>query len=159
MNKEFEHYIQLVESGEDSSEAFEPAEQPFHLIALLVKLPVVLPTSQSISLGWYYRLHAQLKYQLTRFVALVSFIHNHFGAIPATVFKCFQELAAFRSISRLTGRQRKRYGSIVASCDHMNFGGPSAPRLADRLRTVFFNAPVPSGWTFTAVESSDTWST
>jgi hypothetical protein len=30
---------------------------------------------------------------------------------------------------------------------------PSAARLADGLRSVFFNAPVPSGWTLTVVES------
>jgi hypothetical protein len=33
----------------------------------------------------------------------------------------------------------------------MNFGGPSAAGFADGLRTVFFNAPVPSGWTLTVV--------
>ena len=31
----------------------------------------------------------------------------------------------------------------------MNLGGPSTAGFADRLRTVFFNAPVPSGCTFT----------
>ena len=35
----------------------------------------------------------------------------------------------------------------------MNLGGPSAARLADGLRAVFFRAPVPSGWTLTAVLS------
>src|SRR5690554_5608566 len=159
MDKKFEYHIQLVEPGEDSSKSFEPAKQPLHLIALLVQLPIVFPRGQSILLGGHYRLHTQLKYQLTRFVALVGFIHNHFSTVPAAVFKRSQELAAFRSIAGLTGRQRKSYGLMGACRHHVNFGGPPASGLTDRLRTVFFNAPVPSGWTFTAVESRDTWST
>lgn len=156
MNEEFEHHIQLIEAGEDSAEAFESAKQLFHLIALLVQLPIVFSAGQSISLGWHHRFHAQLEDQLTRFIALVSLIHNDFGAVPATVFRRLQEFAAFRRIASLPWGQRKGYGSIVAGRNHVNFGGPAASRLADRLRTVFFNAPVPSGWTFTAVESRET---
>ena len=38
----------------------------------------------------------------------------------------------------------------------MNLGGPAAPGLADGLRSVFFNAPVPSGCTLTMVLSIET---
>jgi hypothetical protein len=38
----------------------------------------------------------------------------------------------------------------------MNLGVPSAARLADGLRAVFFSAPVPSGCTLMLVLSSDT---
>ena len=40
----------------------------------------------------------------------------------------------------------------------MNLGGPTAPGLADGLRSVFFNAPVPSGCTLTMVLSIETTS-
>ena len=38
----------------------------------------------------------------------------------------------------------------------MNLGGPAAPGLADGLRSVSFNAPVPSGCTLTMVLSIET---
>lgn len=38
----------------------------------------------------------------------------------------------------------------------MNPGVPSTAGLADGLRAAFYNAPVPSGWTLTLVESSET---
>ena len=38
----------------------------------------------------------------------------------------------------------------------MNLGGPAAPGLSDGLRSVFFNAPVPSGCTLTMVLSIET---
>src|SRR3954462_3111430 len=38
----------------------------------------------------------------------------------------------------------------------MNLCGPSAARLSDGLRAVFFRAPVPSGWTLTMVLSRET---
>ena len=38
----------------------------------------------------------------------------------------------------------------------MNLGGPTATGLADGLGSVFFNAPVPSGWTLTMVLSIET---
>jgi len=38
----------------------------------------------------------------------------------------------------LAGRQRKRYGRASIRGNHMNLGGPSAARLANGLRTVFF---------------------
>src|SRR5699024_2243598 len=117
MNKKFEHDIQLVESREDSAEALEPAKQPFYFIALLVQLPVVLPRSQPIDFRWYHRLHTQIKHQLTRFIALVGFVHNDLGAIPAAILERFQKLSSFRRIASLARRQRKRYGSMGACRD------------------------------------------
>jgi hypothetical protein len=35
--------VELFNSGEDAAEAFQPAEEPFHFIALLVEFAVVIP--------------------------------------------------------------------------------------------------------------------
>ena len=56
-----------------------------------------------------------------------------------------EQLAALRGVVRLAGREREGYRRASICGNHMNLGGPSAARFADRLRTVFFNAPVPSG--------------
>lgn len=155
MNEECEYHIQFVETGENPAKALESSKQPFHLVSLFVQLPVVFPWRHPIALGRHHRLHAQIKYQLTCFVAFIGLVHDDLRAFPAAVFQCFQKLAARRRVASLTRRQRKGYGSVVSCCNQVNFGSPSASRFADRLRTVFFNAPVPSGWTLTTVESSE----
>ena len=50
----------------------------------------------------------------------------------------------------------ERYGCSSIRGNHMNLGGPTASGLADGLGSVFFNAPVPSGWTLTVVLSIET---
>ena len=67
-----------------------------------------------------------------------------------------EQCAPGRCIVRLARRQGKRYGRSSIRGNHMNLGGPPASGFADGLGAVFFNAPVPSGCTFTMVLSSDT---
>src|SRR5260370_20630454 len=67
---------------------------------------------------------------------------SHPSSAPTPVF--LVELGVLLSLLK---RSRHSYGN------HMNLGVPSSARLADGLRSVFFNAPVPSGCTFTQVES------
>ena len=52
--------------------------------------------------------------------------------------------------------EREGHGRSSICGNHMNLGSPSAPRLSDRLWSVFFNAPVPSGCTLTMVLSIET---
>jgi hypothetical protein len=47
--------------------------------------------------------------------------------------------------------QGKCQGCSSIRGNQMNLGGPSAAGSADGLPAVFFNAPVPSGWTLTIV--------
>src|ERR1700761_2164512 len=54
----------------------------------------------------------------------------------------------------MAGRQGEGYGRSSIRGNQMNLGVPSAARLADGLRSVFFRAPVPSGCTLIEVESS-----
>ena len=60
-----------------------------------------------------------------------------------------------RRIVIIARRQRECYGRSSIRGNHMNLGVPSAAGLANGLRSVFFKAPVPSGWTFTDVESRE----
>ena len=67
-----------------------------------------------------------------------------------------QERTAFGGVVSLTRREREGdCGSSICG-NHMNLGVPSSSGLADRLWSVFFRAPVPSGWTLMLVLSSDT---
>ena len=75
--------------------------------------------------------------------------------VAGTVARAFSSSRPARH--RRPGRATaKGHGRPSIRGNHMNFGGPSAAGLADGLRSVFFNAPVPSGCTFTIVLSSDT---
>lgn len=48
VDKSFEHDIDFFKAGEDTSKAFEPAEQAFNFISPLVNLFVVLPRMSSV---------------------------------------------------------------------------------------------------------------
>jgi hypothetical protein len=56
-----EHHIELFESREDASKALLPTKQPLDLIAPLVHLAVVLPSSEAIALGRDDRNEVQIK--------------------------------------------------------------------------------------------------
>lgn len=82
--------------------------------------------------------------QLSRLISFVCLVHDH-----RTWLRCRSQLhqqpAAFRGIPGLSRRKRKYY-CVFGSCgNHMKFCCPAAARFADRLRSVFFKAPVPSG--------------
>src|ERR1700676_1328926 len=64
-----------------------------------------------------------------------------------------QQFTSFDRIGSLACGEREGYGRSSIRGNHMNLGGPSAARFSDGLGAVFFNAPVPSGGTFTMVES------
>src|SRR5271157_2563460 len=102
--------------------------------------------------GWNHRDETEVQSQLQSFVVLVSAVHDQMqGCWQGS--DAAQQLAAFDGVGGLLRRERKGYSRSRICGNHMNLGGPSAARLADGLRSVFFNAPVPSGCTLTVVES------
>ena len=147
--------IEFIEAGEGSTEALEPAEEPLDFIALAVDGFVVLPWLQAVALGRHYRNKAEIQGQLPGLVVLLGAVHNQMqrrGQRP----RARQQLMASLGVGGLTVRERKGYGRSSIRGNQMNLGGPSATGLADGLRSVFFNAPVPSGCTLTMVESRET---
>lgn len=117
---------------------------------------VIFPFPRAIALWRGGRNHLQHQSQLLGFVAFIGSIHNHMSPFPPTVFRGFQQFSSLRRITGLAGRKREVHGCFCVGCNHMNFCCPSCSRLTNRLWTVFFRAPVPSGWTLTAVLSSET---
>jgi len=77
IDKEHEYYVELIESRENSPIALEPAEKPFHLISLLIHLPIVFPRKDSVRLGWHHWSHAKIHDQLTSFIPLIGPIHDN----------------------------------------------------------------------------------
>jgi hypothetical protein len=149
--KRKEHAIEFLEAGEDATVTLEAAEETLDFIAFLVERPVIAPGLNAIGFGWDYGNHVQREHDLTGFVAFVSAIHDHrHTGEGAQIAKQF---STFGRIMGITWRERERYCGPSIRGNHMNLGSPSAARFADRLRSVFFNAPVPSGCTFTEVES------
>ena len=155
MNKRGEHDVELLEAGEDASESLQATEQPLYFIASPVDRLAVVPGGDSSRLGWHHGGEAQVKRQLPRLVTLVRPVHDQMHA-PIRAAQRSQQLAALGRVVRLARRQGKRYGRSSIRGNHMNLGGPAAAGLADRLRAVFFSAPVPSGCTLTTVLSSAT---
>ena len=155
MNKSDKHYIEFLEAREDAPEALEPAKQAFDFVTAAVHRAIVFPGVNAIALGRDHWHQAQFKRQLTRLIPFVGAVHQQIQrAVGRT--ESIQQCAAFGRIVCLAWRQCKRYGRSSIRGNHMNLGAPSSTRLADGLWAVFFNAPVPSGWTFTMVLSKDT---
>jgi len=147
--------IELVEPAENAAKSLESSEQSFDLVALSVDGTVVFPRRQTISLGRNNRDVTQIKCQLVGLVALISTIHQQVdGRIDRTEGK--QKLPALRRIVGVTGREGEAYGCSGICGNQMNFGGPPTSGFSDGLGAVFFNAPVPSGWTLMLVLSSET---
>src|SRR6516225_10002922 len=117
-----------------------------------IKFAIVIPGFAPVRFGRHHRNHIQFQHQLPSFVALVGPVHHqrHFHR-QRTEFQ--QQLPPHRSIVRFSRRQAENYCRSSVRGNQMNFGVPSSARLADGLRSVFFKAPVPSGCTFTEVES------
>ena len=90
--------------------------------------------------------------QLQGLVVLVAAVHNQVQR-PRQGPDAAQQFTAFDGVGGLPRREGKGYSRSSICGNHMNLGGPSAARFADGLGSVFFNAPVPSGWTLTVVES------
>ncbi len=67
-----------------------------------------------------------------------------------------QQSASFRGISRPSRKKRKYHRTFVRCGNHVKFCCPASVVPADRLRVVFFNAPVPAGCTLMTVPPRET---
>jgi len=138
------HDIQFVESREDAAETFEAAEQSFHFVSTFVHFPIIFPRFKAVTFRRNNGDEAKVERELSRLVTLVCLVHQQ---VQRSVSRpqAFEQLAPLRCITGLAGRERERYGCSSIRGNHMNLGSPSTSGLSDRLRSVFFNAPVPSG--------------
>src|SRR5271163_119790 len=145
--------VEFLESREDAAKAFQSAEEPLDLVALLIEGAVVLPRLDPVGLGRHHRNHAQVEHQLAGLVALVGAVHQQEELFRHRA-QLREQRPPLRRVVRVARREGEGYGRKSIRDNHINLGDPTAPGLADRLRPVFFNAPVPSGCTCTEVESS-----
>src|SRR5271170_363446 len=104
--------------------------------------------SRRLLLGGNDRDEAEIQRQLAGFVVFVGAVHDQMQRGRQRT-DAAQQLASLDGVGGLAGREREGYGRSSIRGNHMNLGCPSAPGLSDRLGSVFFNAPVPSGCTFT----------
>lgn len=56
--------VEFLEAREDTTEAFESAEETFDLVALLVNGMIVVPGMQAVGLRGNHRNRSQLEHQL-----------------------------------------------------------------------------------------------
>ena len=151
-----EQRIKFLEVGEDSSEALRSSELALDFVAPLVHLPVVFPRVVPGLERRNYGREAEVEGQLACRVALVGTIH-HQRRVGAPATKAVGELALFRRVvlclpggsartSRPSGHLWQPYEAWWSGCR----------RTCRSTEDRFSSAPVPSGWTLTAVPSSDT---
>ena len=144
MNKCDKHHVEFLKTRKDAPKALEPAKQALNFVTTSVHRTIIFPSVNSITFGRNYRHKAKLQRQLTRLIPLVGAIHQKVeGTVGRT--ESIEQLTAFRRVVRLAWRKGKGYSRSSIRGNHMNLGAPSSARLADGLRAVFFNAPVPSG--------------
>ena len=144
MDERREHHIEFVEAREDSPKALEPTKQPLNLVAAAIHELIIFPGAATSLEGWHDGCKPKSQDQLACVVPLIRSVHDHgdqgFGWIQGA-----QQPASFRGIMALAWGEREGDGCSSICGNHMNLGGPSSSGLSDGLRSVFFNAPVPSG--------------
>ena len=155
MEESEEHYVELVETGEDAAEPLQPPEKPLDLVAAAIERAIEFPRLQTVSTGRNDGNPSEVQRQLTCLVVLVGAVHQQrqwFGQRP----QAGKKVAAVRGVMGLAGGEGESYCRSSICGNQMNLGAPSSTRLADGLRAVFFSAPVPSGCTLTMVLSKPT---
>ena len=134
----------------------EPTEQPLDFVAATVQQAVVFPRLQAGPTRRNDRNPSKIQRQLTGLIVLIGAVHQQrerLGQRPQSG----QQIAALGSVVHLAGRERERYRRSSIRGNQMNLGAPSAVAIGQSLGDL--NAPVPSGCTFTMVESIETAST
>jgi len=139
-------------SGKDPPPSFQTSEQALNTVSLFVALFVMLPRLSALRIGWHHGYQALRMGQLPCGIAFAGAVHQQRNP-PVVLSHGCNQLSALGRITGLTWRQTPGDDVACICGNHMNFCTPSAPAASDALRAVFFSAPVPSGCTFTMVES------
>ena len=144
--------IKFIIACKNTAKSFETAKEPLDLITLFVQLFIIVPRIFAVAFWRNDRYIAEFLRQSPCLVSFIGPVHQKINRMVSRT-ELPQKGAPFRSIAAVSCGQRKYYPIPVRCGDHMKLGVPSAPRLSDGLRAVFFKAPVPSGCTLIQVES------
>ena len=144
-----ENNIQLIVARSNATKPFNPAEKTLDLVPSLVKPCIIPPGFLRVALGRNDRLQPAFFRKTTCCHPTIGFIHQQFASGGQQLPQHLYQLAAFRAIMGIAGREMKNQRTVGTRGNQMNLGGPSSPGLSDRLRSPFFKAPVPSGCTLT----------
>src|ERR1039457_7201741 len=109
---------------------FSLRKQALEFVASTVHSLVILPRLETLRAGWNHWKEAEVQGQLQGFIVFVSAIHDPMqerGQGADTT----QPFAALDGVGGLSRGKGEGYGRSSICGNHMNLGGPSAPRLAD----------------------------
>ena len=140
-----ENNIQLIVASSNTTKPFDPAEKTLDLVPSLVKLCIIPPGFLRVALRRNDRLQPAFFRKTTCRRPTIGLIHQQLASGSQQLPQHLYQLAAFRPIMGIAGREMKNQRAVGTRGNQMNLGGPSSTGLADRLRTPFFKAPVPSG--------------
>ena len=125
----------VVASG-DGAEVFEFVEEALDEVAFAVEREIARPLGLTIGLGRDDRSDSPLVEGANERVGIVRLVANQ-GIWVGVLDQRFRA----SKIMSLAWREHQLDGIAQGVDERMNFGGQSAARSADRLRSVFFRAP------------------
>lgn len=144
--------VEPVVAGGGLAVVLHAAEDAFHDVPPLVRLPVIVPWVRAVPLGRRDRRRAERLGQQAGGIPLVGAVHEQLRA-----HECAERGHGAAPVGRvvLVARAQMDFDERrLAVGYHVNFGVPASPGYADGLRPpFFFRAPVACWWTFTLVES------
>ena len=111
-------------------------EEAFDEVAFAVERKIALPRGFAVGLGRDDRSDSALGEGADEWIGVVCLVADQSVRIGVVD----QRLRASKIMS-LTWREHQLHGIAQGVDECVNFGGQSAARSADRLRTVFFRAP------------------
>ena len=127
---------QFVIAGGDGTEVLEQIEESFDEVAFAVEREIAGPLDLTVGLGRDDRNDSPLRESADERVGIVRLV----GKQGIWLGVLDQQLGTSK-IMGLAWREDQFDGIAQGIDEHVNFGGQSAARSADRLRAVFFRAP------------------
>ena len=143
MNKCQKRLAQFIVPRGNAAKLFEVIEEPFCLLACLVKVCIIGNGDSPLALRWYHRHHVLRNEVRSDAVAVIPLVHN--GVRQRRFLRHLREHGLKDgTLMTLPGRQDESNAGALIATARVDFGGQATPRAAESLcglPTVFFNAP------------------
>ena len=140
MNEGEKGLAQFLIPCRNTAKLFELIEEPFHLLASLVEVVIIIDSGCPIALGRYHRHNVLCQELLTDVIAVIALVHNRMGQRGLGRHLGEPRLKDGALMTVPCGQDDCHAGAFIATA-RMDCGGPAAPRAAQSLGglpAVFF---------------------
>jgi len=137
--------VQFVVPRKHSPKLFDSTEVTLYNIPSFVQFLIIFPRLFSVAFRRNDRTHSARNRLGSTGISFIRLIHCQGRACGNRLRHLRHQLLTDRIVRRITRRQTMRDRQINIGNNGVNLGRQAAATLADRLRTFFLGAPVPSG--------------